>query len=339
MKKQKLLRIAAWAAGSIAALLLIIYVVGQLTPWPSVLLIRNEFKKGGDRTSAALEKHVPAGIQSVRDQQYRAGDKDAYLDVFYPNGAAEQNKPKATVVWVHGGAWVAGNKNEVANYLKILAGRGFVTVGVNYSIAPEKHYPTPILQVNEALAYLKSNAERLNIDPNTIVLAGDSAGSQIVAQIATAVTSKAYAGELGIQPVITKEQLRGVVLNCGAYDLELAARDEKFGSFLKTVLWAYSGRKDFLTNSYLRPASVVNYVTRDFPSTFITAGNVDPLENQSRELAKRLTTLGVPTDTLFYPENHQPQLNHEYQFDLDTADGQQALQRIVSFIGAVATQD
>jgi hypothetical protein len=36
--------------------------------------------------------------------------------------------------------------------------------------------------------------------------------------------------------------------------------------------------------------------------------------------------------TLFYPEDHQPQLPHEYQFNLDTADGQKALQSMLAFL-------
>ena len=101
---------------------------------------------------------------------------------------------------------------------------------------------------------------------------------------------------------------------------------------MHTVLWAYSGTKDFLNDPRLKTASVVNYVTADFPPAFITAGNVDPLLAQSTEFAKKLQALEVPTDTLFYPADHQPQLNHEYQFNLDTADAKTAMQRMVDFV-------
>ena len=97
------------------------------------------------------------------------------------------------------------------------------------------------------------------------------------------------------------------------------------------MLWAYSGKKDFLNDPTLKHASVVNYVTKDFPPSFITAGNTDPLLDQSQELAKKLSDLGVPTSTLFYPENHQPALSHEYQFNLDNADGKKALEQMVEF--------
>jgi acetyl esterase len=324
-------RIAKWLfriSAGIALLVLAIYIAFQVSPWPNALLIRYEFDKGGAKVSQALEKYVPNNITQIENQSYRPNDKDALADVFYPSGTAA---PLPTIVWVHGGAWVSGNKDNVDNYMKIVASHGFTTVSVNYSIAPEKQYPTPILQLNDALGYLQQNAKRLNIDESRIILAGDSAGSQIVAQMANITTNPSYAKEMDIQPKLTTNKLKGTLLNCGAYDLALPDYNGEFGKFLHTVLWAYSGTKDFLNDPQLKTASVVNYLSPAFPPSFITAGNVDPLLAQSTELAEKLKALNVPTSTLFYPANHQPELNHEYQFNLDTADGQQALKQMVEF--------
>lgn len=315
-------------AAALLVLALAVWVAFQVSPWPSALLIRDQFDKNSAATYKSQAKFVPNNIAQVENQQYKAGDNDAYVDVFYTQGTT---KPQPTIVWVHGGAWVSGNKQDMDNYLMILASKGFTTVSVNYSIAPEKQYPTPIVQLNEALGYLQQNADRLRINADSLFLAGDSAGSQIVAQMANIVTSKDYAREIGIQPTLAASRLNGVLLNCGAYDLALPDYSGPFGGFLHTVLWAYSGTKDFLNDPRLKTASVANYLTADFPPAFITAGNVDPLLAQSIELASKLKNLGVTTDTLFYPANHQPQLNHEYQFQLDTSDAQTAMSRMVEF--------
>lgn len=315
--------------GGLTALIILTYVVSLFSPWPSAMFIRYEFDKGGAKTSKALEKYVPPDIAQVKNLQYRNDDKDAYLDVFYPK---ETNRPLPTVVWVHGGAWISGNKDSVDNYAQIVAEEGYTVVSVNYSIAPEHKYPTPIYQVNDALGYLQQNAERLNIDKDRIVLAGDSAGSQIVAQLATIITSPSYAKEMGVSPKLSSESLRATLLNCGAYDLNLPKYDGADGWFLRTVLWAYSGTKDFLHDPKLKHASVVNYVTADFPPSFITAGNADPLEEQSKELARRLNALDVQTTTLFYSADHQPALQHEYQFNLDSQDGKHAFDVMTDFL-------
>jgi len=314
---------------SILAVVVLVWVAFQVSPWPNALLIRQAFAKNNAKVAAALQKYAPNNVTQVQNQHYKSDDGDAYLDVFYPNGTT---KPLPTVVWVHGGAWVAGNKDDVDTYMEILASHGFTAVSVNYTLAPEKQYPTPIVQLNEALGYIQQNATRLNIDANHIAMAGDSAGSQIVAQMANIITSPSYATQIGIQPTLPATNLKAMLLNCGAYDLALPDYSGPFGKFLHTVLWAYSGTPDFLHDPKLATASVVNYLTPKYPPTFITAGNVDPLLSQSTELAQKLQALGVPTSTLFYPTDHQPQLNHEYQFDLDNADGQTALQRMLEFL-------
>ncbi len=75
------------------------------------------------------------------------------------------------------------------------------------------------------------------------------------------------------------------------------------------------------------------HVTKDFPATFISGGNGDPLTNtQSIPLASKLTSLGVPVTQLFYPANDTPSLPHEYQFNLDTTNGKQAFSRTVDFL-------
>jgi len=151
-------RLLKWTIGIVLTLVVIIaaiWIAFQVSPWPNALLIRSAFDKNSAKVSTALEKYVPSGITQVENQQYRAHDNDAFVDAFYPSTTTTQ---LPTIVWVHGGAWVSGDKDDIDNYMKILASHGFTTVSVNYSIAPEKQYPTPIVQLNDALEYLQQNA-------------------------------------------------------------------------------------------------------------------------------------------------------------------------------------
>jgi len=66
--------------------------------------------------------------------------------------------------------------------------------------------------------------------------------------------------------------------------------------------------------------------------TFISAGSADPLLPQSRELAATLSARGVRVDSLFFPDDHAAALPHEYQFNLDTDEGQLALERAVGYL-------
>lgn len=328
-------KVLLWLAGVVVVAAVAVYAAFQLSPWPSVFLIRHAFSGDGEAAAVALARHVPAGIAEMRDIAYVKGDRDARLDVFYPPGVAGTPTRLPAIVWVHGGAWVAGTKNEIANYLKILAGRGYVVVGVDYSLAPGATHPVPVRQVNAALAYLARQAERLHIDQDRIVLAGDSAGAQIAAEVANLVSVPEYAAAIGIEPAIARASLRGVILYCGAYDVSLVNLEGSYGGFLQTVLWSYSGHRNFKDDEHFRMASVARYVTAAFPPAFVSAGNADPLEPQSVALAEALEAAGAPVDTLFFADDHQPPLPHEYQVNLDTAEGQEALARSLRFLDGV----
>ncbi len=313
-------------------LVIIGYVAFTVSPWPAVLLIRYSFNKGGVKTNEALKKYVPGGIVENLDQRYDIKDKDALVDVYYQRTLANTDGKLPVIVWVHGGGWVAGDKGHGANYCKILADKGFVTASIDYSIAPEKNYPVPVRQLNNALLYLKRNAQRFHIDTAKFFLAGDSGGAQIAAEMGGIISSSEYAELVKISPTLASSQLSGVVLFCGPYDAGHVNLEGAFGSFIKTVLWSYSGKKNFAEDEYFKTLSVIDYVTRDYPACFISVGNGDPLAPHSYGLAKKLLGLGVPVDTLFFPAGYTPKLPHEYQFDLDGHAGQLALESMVRFL-------
>jgi acetyl esterase/lipase len=211
-------------------------------------------------------------------------------------------------------------------------------IGINYSRAPEKQYPTAIYQMNDAYTYLQNNADKFHANTNKIVFAGDSAGSQISSQMAGMITNPAYAEEVGITPSLKPEQLKGVVLNCGIYNmLRLTTPDPTLPQIIgwgdDVSVWAYVGTKDFEHSEAIKEMSSIEHINKNFPATYITGGNADPLTNeQSKPMADKLKSLGVEVDELFYPADHTPALKHEYQFVLGNEDGQHALTETLAFI-------
>jgi acetyl esterase/lipase len=329
-------RLALGIIGALSVALLLIagavYFAVTVSPLPAVLLIRHGFDRGAAKASAALEPYMPDDVASELNVRYDASDPSGYLDVFFPKSAQQTQKSLTTVVWIHGGAWVSGNKDQISSYARIVAHLGFTVVSVDYAIAPEKHYPVPVREVNAALGYLAKNARRLHVDPARFVLAGDSAGAQIAAQVANLIAVPSYAAAMGVAPAIPRKHLLGAVLYCGLYDLNKLDFDGPSGGFWRTVLWAYSGGKDFQTNSAFSTASVIKYATSTFPSAFISTGNADPLAAQSYEFASALKRKHVRVDSLFFLKGQTPPLGHEYQFDLDTNAGQTALTKSATFL-------
>jgi acetyl esterase len=301
-----------------------------ISPRPAALVVRTVFAAGGAQLKQTLDKHAPPDVATIIDERY-GDDDDALLDLVHP---ASASGPLPLVLWVHGGGWVGGAKDELTSYFKIIASNGYVVAGPRYSLAPEHRYPTPPRQMMQALEYLQANAERLHINPTRIAVAGDSAGAQIAAQLAALVTTPGYADTVGVTATITPAQLRAVVLACGPYDLTLARRATTPAGrrFIKAILWAYSGKRNVLDDPVFAAWSITDNVTSAFPPVLITVGNADPLRAHSELLAEKLHAQGVDTDTVFWPDTTQPPLGHEYQFDLDANAGQFFLDRLITFL-------
>jgi len=302
------------ALGVVIAVVLICALIGALTPWPSAMVIRAVFTRGGEATAAEMDRHAPeTALTETLDIAYADDGEDTRMDAFTP---ASAEGPLPTIVWIHGGAWISGSKEDVDPYLRILAAEGYTAIAVDYTLGPEGHYPTAVQQINEALDYIDAHADELNVDASQIVLAGDSAGGQLASQLAA------------------------TVLNCGVYDLAaLAALDGIVGWGLKSSMWAYSGQRTWAESSTGTTMSTIDWVTADFPPSYLSGGNGDGLTwLQSIPMAQRLDELGVETTTLFWPMDHEPALPHEYQFHLDTPDAQTALQQTLDFLDGVTTR-
>lgn len=330
-------KVFLWGIGIIAGIIVVVLLAFRLSPWPGAMVIRYVFEQNDAKITKALEKHVPStSVSTISDQRYYQHEPTTLLDVYVPSNVIPSTQKLPTIIWTHGGAWVSGGRKDNSPYYKLLAAEGFAVVSVEYSLGPEKTYPTAVHQLNEAYAYLKANADRLHVDTSNIFLAGDSAGSQLSSQMAALITNPSYAKQVDIVPNLQPSQLKGVILNCGIYQMDGLVHPDPtlpkiIGWGTDVSVWAYIGTRDF-NSPIIRQMSAYYHVTKDFPPTYITGGNGDPLTDaQSKPLADKLDSLGVDVTRLFYAANHQPSLPHEYQFNLDTNDGKAAFKATVAF--------
>lgn len=304
----------------------------RLSPWPGALLIKQLFNRGDVQTSALLDKHVPDGVLERPGLAY-GRHPDEQLDLYLP---AHAQRPLPLLAWVHGGGWVAGSRQAVANWLRIVAAQGYACAAIGYSTASvQARYPTPLRQVQQALDWLDGQAAALGLDADRVVLGGSSAGAQISAQVALMGSSASYARRIGLPVAPLATRLRGTVLLSGAFDI--AGVGDNW--LVNSLLWAYTGKRDFRRDAWLHLMAIPPNLSGRYPPSFITSGNADPLLPQALALARRMQALGMDTDTLFFADDHPRRLLHEYQFNLDTAEGQLSQQRLYAFLQRVTAVD
>lgn len=307
-----------------------------LTPSISLRFFRLSSRAGFELTTANVRRHQPEPTWTTRsDLVYTPGGRDGLFDLVLPDGPG----PHPWLLWAHGGGWHFGSKEYPLPYVELLASRGIAGVVVNYPLAPASAYPAAPRAVNAALTHVLEHAAEYGLDPDRVVLAGDSAGAQVAAQVAALTTNPAYAAETGLRPALTPAQLRGTLLFCGIYDaVGLDDSDRFFEAALESAMWSLARTRRWQASETCLQMSVRNHVNAGFPPTFLAAGNADPLtRRQTPPMAARLRELGVEVDE-YFPGTPENPVNHEFQYWLATTEGAEAFDRAVAFLEKVTAR-
>ncbi|WP_232787141.1 MULTISPECIES: alpha/beta hydrolase [unclassified Planococcus (in: firmicutes)] len=268
---------------------------------------------------------IASHVEVVKDLRYHASD-NAFLDLYFPK---EATGPLPVILWIHGGGFIGGSKDSRQDYGMTLANAGYLVANIDYALAPGQLYPGPVIQANEALKFLNGSAAKYGGDMERIFVGGDSAGAQIASQLAALQSTPALAETMALTPALASEQLRGALLFCGLYDME-TVRESGFPN-IDFFLNAYTGAESFETFGNIHEMSTIQHVTPAYPDVFISAGDADPLEPQSVALADSLRLKGVDVTDVFF-RGTDKNLKHEYQYALDTNDGQETLQKTLEFL-------
>lgn len=139
---------------------------------------------------------------------------------------------------------MGGDKAGMANWATMIAANGYAVVSINYELAPQAHYPGPIIQLREAYEFVKANQQRFPaVDLHQLIIGGDSAGAQLASQLIAMQTNAELAESMQLPTIIPGEDITGAILYCGPYGLRgLYDSEDWFGRFfVRQVGWAYFG--------------------------------------------------------------------------------------------------
>src|SRR5262249_54129606 len=124
---------------------------------------------------------------------------------------------------IHGGAWIVGSKNEQGLPLMLqLASRGWVCVSVDYRLSPRATFPDPLLDLKQALRWIREHIAEYGGDPEFVVVTGGSAGGHLCSLVALTANEPEY--QPGFEQVDTS--VKACVAFYGVYDFT-----DRFGHY------------------------------------------------------------------------------------------------------------
>ncbi len=211
-------------------------------------------------------------VECVRDIQFaREQGVSLKLDV-YRHRSMPDRCP--TLLQIHGGAWVLGDKREQAlPLMNQLAERGWVCISANYRLSPHATFPDHIIDVKRAIAWIREHGHRYGADPDFIVITGGSAGGHLSALAALTPEDKRY--QPGFEDVDTS--VNACVPIYGVYDFTdrhgLRSTEGQRKLLEERVM---KGSLEEIPDLY-RDASPVDRVTDSAPPFMIVHGDRDVL--------------------------------------------------------------
>ncbi len=240
-------------------------------------------------TAALLANESDVRIE--HDVDYLGLDREEKADLYLPANPKAGDRFPAVVI-IHGGGWSGGDKGAAReiNIGTTLALNGYVGMSINYLLAGKGDrktgsWPQNIYDCKNAVRWLRTNAERLQIDPDHIGVIGGSAGGHLAAMLTLTGGELDPPGE-GSTQVQCGVDLYGPVLWFEQRDLSM---------FRQT--------REEAPERY-RAADPRNHVDKNDPPLLILHGTADTTVDvaDSEALAAALKTAGAPHELVIIPD-------------------------------------
>jgi acetyl esterase/lipase len=247
----------------------------------------------------AEQARLPENVEVKLDLSYAGTDHARQrLDLYLPK-ERKTDDPLPVVAYIHGGAWLAGDKRGAGGRVARFAATGeYVGVSIGYRLSRDAIWPAQIHDCKAAIRWLRGHAEEYNLDPDRIAVMGSSAGGHLVAMLGTSGGVTELEGDLGdfddrpsAVTCVIDEFGPSNMQTIGDFPSQL---DHKAANSPESLL--VGGPITEKTDA-ARSASPVTYIDAKDPPFLIIHGDNDQVVPypQSVELHEKLTQAGVPS--------------------------------------------
>ena len=241
------------------------------------------------RGSAAAHRNV------AYDDDHESQCVDVYL--------AKSDKPTPAMIYIHGGGWGAGSKNNVPGWLKAFFAAGHLSVvAVEYRFTNVETHPAQVNDCLRAVQFVRHNATKWNIDPKRLGVTGGSAGGHLSAYVAL----HDDAADPDSDDLIKRHSSRVAcaVSFAGPTDWSLLSTIEhRHPAYRQLIGYEPGTPASELAARLIKDVSPISFVSKDDPPIMQVHGDKDDIVplSHAANLHNKLQTVGVTSELVVIP--------------------------------------
>jgi acetyl esterase/lipase len=142
------------------------------------------------------ELQIPTSIVQIQNVEFtQSGQRPLRMNILRPKILPEKQMPG--LVWIHGGAWLEGNKEQGIELLLPFASQGYLCASIEYRLSYEAIFPAQIEDCKCAIRFLRAHAKEFHLNSDRIGVWGQSAGGHLAALLGTTDRVKELEGKGG----------------------------------------------------------------------------------------------------------------------------------------------
>jgi len=242
-----------------------------------------------------MQTRLPAGIH--HEVRIAAVDEREPVPVHLYE-PAERVRPSGALYWIHGGGFIMGTPAIGHEFCsRVAAELGVLVVSVDYRLAPEHPFPTPLEDAYTGLSWLSDRAEELGVDTARIAIGGDSAGGGLAAclvQLAHDRREVPVCFQLLVYPMLDDRSVLRVD-HAGTGDFVWSPPSNRFG-------WTcYLGRPPVADSAPAYAAAARRDDLSGLAKAWIGVGELDLFHAEDVAYAERLRAAGVDVELVVVP--------------------------------------
>ena len=230
--------------------------------------------------TASLGAAEPA-MRVTKDVAYLAPDRAEKLDIYQPANPSPAGTLAPALVWIHGGGWMGGTKNEARaqSIAADLVTAGYVVISVEYRLGAGA-WPLNLFDCKNAVRFLRANAAKYGVDPARIAVAGGSAGGHLALMVGLTTGVAGLEPEAAATPYPgVSSAVRAAINMYGITNLVSRGKAAAGGAGPETIVLSGSTQKVFGASApsdpVLRLASPVTHLAKTSVPLLTLHGRVD----------------------------------------------------------------